>query len=133
MEDRIKNPILHLCEAIENSDLADKKELRTEIKTIVWDLGEYFDHVVNQQMHFYTTPPEELDESIVKLDDERRRYLHDYCVNSCRLLNEICSKLNINKICDFDTDDHRKVAGFCGYISLYIPNIVVKNTVHAFT
>lgn len=41
MEDKIKNPLLHLCEAIENSDFADKKELCTEIKTIVWNELDY--------------------------------------------------------------------------------------------
>ena len=122
----MNNPIMCLCEAIEKSELTDKKKYRTEILGLVFDLGEYFNNVVGQQMYFYTTPVDERDDNIMKHDDEWRRYCHDRCIYSCERLNEICSQLGIENICDFDTSDRRKVAEFCGYayICLYCSNII---------
>ena len=122
----MNNTIMRLCEAIDKSDLTYKKKYRTEILGIVFDLGEYFYNVVAQQMYFYTTPADERDDNIMKLDDERRRDCHDRCIYSCERLNEICSELGVEKICNFDTNDRRKVAEFCAYayITLYCSNII---------
>jgi hypothetical protein len=121
----MENPILHLCEAFEKSELSDKKQYRNEIHGLVRDLGEYFNNVVDQQMYYYTTPKDERNDYIMKHDDVRRRECHDRCIYACERLNEIYSMLGIDKICDFDTGDRRKAAEFCGYIyiTLYCSNI----------
>ena len=122
------NPILYLFEALDRSELSDKEQYRNEIRGLVRDLGEYFNTVVDQQIYYYTTPKDERNDYIMKQDDIRRRECHDRCVYSCERLNEICSVLGVDRICDLYTGDRRKVAEFCGYlyISLYCSNIMCR-------
>ena len=55
----------------------------------------------------------------------QRTMLHDEVIFYCARFNEICSELNIKRLCDFDLEDRAKVAQFCGYVvcSLYFDNI----------
>ena len=121
----MNNPIMRLCEAIYKSDLPNKSDLMNEFNVCVTYIDEYFDIVMREQEYYSTTPKEEQRKSELYLPDERRRFAHDRCVSACAHLNEICSQLGIENICDFDTDDRRKVAEFAGYIisMFYFTNI----------
>lgn len=125
----MNNPILHLCEAIDKSDLPNKSDLLHELRACVSNIEEYFNVVMHEQWHYSTTPKaEQTKYNFNKPDVQRRRFEHDYCISACAHLNEICSQLGIEKICDFDTNDRRKVAEFAGYIicSFYFTNILTN-------
>ena len=107
---------MRLCEAIYKSDLSNKSDLMNEFNYSVNCFDEYFDTVLQEQWYYSTTPKEEQRKHDIYGTDERRRFAHDDCVSACAHLNEICSQLRIENICDFDTSDRRKVAEFAGYI-----------------
>ena len=121
----MNNPIMRLCEAIYKSDLPNKSDLRHELFYCVNFFDEYFDTVLHEQWYYSTTPKEEQRKDDLYGTDERRRFAHDDCGSACAHLNEICSQLGIENICDFDTSDRRKVAEFAGYIicMFYFTNI----------
>ena len=60
-----------------------------------------------------------------------RSEAHDAAINACSRLNELCSEVNVDKICDFDISDRRKVAEFCGFVvsELFYSNINCKDPV----
>ena len=121
----MNNPIMRLCEAIYKSDLPNKSDLMNEFNYSVNCFDEYFDTVLQEQWYYSTTPKEEQRKYDLYGTDERRRFAHDDCVSACAHLNDICSQLGIENICDFDTSDRRKVAEFAGYIicMFYFTNI----------
>ena len=121
----MNNPIMYMCEAIYKSDLPNKSDLRHEFNYCVNCFDEYFDTVLQEQWYYSTTPKEEQRKYDIYGTDERRRFAHDDCVSACAHLNDICSQLGIENICDFDTSDRRKVAEFAGYIicMFYFTNI----------
>ena len=120
----MNNLILRLCEAIKKSDLADKEQYLIEISCYVGHITEYFETVMNQQLYFNTRPADKFVGNRLKFYEKTRSACHDRCIDACNRLNEFCSMVGIEKICDFDTDDRRKVAEFAGYIAntLYFSN-----------
>ena len=122
----MNNPIMRLCEVIYKSDLPNKADLLHEFNACVYSIDEYFDIVMQEQWYYSTTPKEEQTKyNCDRPDEQRRKFAHDDCVSACAHLNEICSQLGIENICDFDTSDRRKVAEFAGYIicMFYFTNI----------
>ena len=58
-----------------------------------------------------------------------RSEAHDAAINACSRLNELCREVNVDKICDFDITDRRRVAEFCGFVvsELFYSNINCKD------
>ena len=48
--------------------------------------------------------------------DENRSSVHDECILACQRLNRLCDDIDIDHICNFDTNDRHKVAEFVGRI-----------------
>ena len=121
----IKMQIEKLYKALNDSELPDKAELKREIGCCINSLIDYYHTVVSEQLYYLSTTADERNSYIIKQKDEQRSEKHDNCVRSCSRLNEICQAVNIEPICDFDTNDRRKVAEFCGFAanSLYFSNI----------
>lgn len=121
----MENQITFLFEKIADSDLSDKKELRFEAIDSLKRIFKYFSHVVSENIYYCSTSEEERTVPMVKAYDKERRSAHDECLIACSRLNEICTLLEIEEFCRFDTTDRRKVAQFCGYISslLYFTNL----------
>ena len=69
----------------------------------------------------------------MKFWEKRRSETHDAAINACSRLNELCQEANVEKICDFDVTDRKKVAEFCGFVlsSLFYSNINCKDPVNS--
>lgn len=121
----MENPLAYIIEAIDKSGFENKDQLKNSVWFCVTDFFTYFRCVVGENIYYSKTRTEELNAGMMKSQDEQRRAMHDMCVFDCVRLNEICSSLNIDSICDFDLDDRAKVAQFCGYVvnTLYFENI----------
>ena len=119
------NPFTRLFEAIDNSGLSDKEDLRKEISSIVLSCCVYFEVVSREQLYYLSTPKERIEKTRLKNYDDCRREAHDLCIDNCIKLNEICRIAGVEKICDFDTSDRRKAAEFAGYVAgiMFISNI----------
>lgn len=117
--------VTYIFEAIEAADIGNKEELRRDACECVNKIIAYFNTVVNEAVYYSTTPAEEFNTGMVKSYDERRREAHDDCILACVRLNEICDLLGISRLCNFDTNDRRRVAQFCGTFvrCLYYGNI----------
>lgn len=76
----------------------------------------YFLVVVNEQRYSLETPKDELDFAYMKVLEKQRSEAHDAGINACNRLNELCREVNVDKICDFDINDRRQVAVFCGFV-----------------
>ena len=121
----INKHIEELFMALNNSELPDKEELKRETGCCINSLIEYFNSVVNEQLYYLSTNTQERKVYEMKLRDEQRRKKHDDCIRACCQLNDTCTVLNVDKICNFDVEDRTQVARFCGYFisSLYFSNI----------
>ena len=64
-----------------------------------------------------------------KFWNKLRSDAHDAAINACSRLNELCQEVNVDKICDFDVTDRKKVAEFCGFVlsTLFYSNINCKD------
>jgi len=76
----------------------------------------YFLIVVNEQRYSLETPKVELNCAFMKVLEKQRSEAHDAAINACSRLNELCCEVNVDKICDFDITDRRRVAEFCGFV-----------------
>lgn len=121
----MESPLACIFEAIDKSDAENKENIRNNVWFCIIDFFTYFRCVAGENIYFSKTPKDEWNDGMVKSLDEQRRSMHDMCVFDCARLNEICSSLNIDKVCEFDLEDRAKVAQFCGYVtsSLYFGNI----------
>ena len=102
--------------ALNNSELPNKEELKRETGCCINSFIEYFNSVVNEQLYYSSTNTQERKVYEMKLRDEQRSKKHDDCIRACYRLNEICSAVNVDKICNVDIKDRTQVAQFCGYI-----------------
>ena len=91
----------------------------------------YYTAVVNEQRYCLETPKDNLDYLHVKLLEKCRSDAHDAAINACSRLNELCREVNVEKICDFDVTDRKKVAEFCGFVlsTLFYSNINCQDPV----
>ena len=121
----MKNLINHIYELCKAMDLEEKADLKDELKECIDVLERYFQIVVREKEYYSFTPKEKLNVPTVEAYDTQRRSAHDDCIRACYRLNEICSAVNIDKICNVDVEDRTQVAQFCGYFisSLYFSNI----------
>ena len=96
-----------------------------EVKVCIEAFIGYYKAVVNEQRYCLETPKDEFDYLRVKLLEKCRSEAHDAAINACSRLNELCQESNVEKICDFDVTDRKKVAEFCGFVlsTLFYSNI----------
>lgn len=89
----------------------------------------YFLIVVNEQRYSLETSKDELNCAFMKVLEKQRNEAHDAAINACSRLNELCQEANVEKICDFDVTDRKKVAEFCGFVlsTLFYSNINCKD------
>lgn len=89
--------------------------------------------VVEEQLGFLGTfhPEEGISYHDTRFWNKLRSDAHDAAINACSLLNELCREANVDKICDFDVTERKKVAEFCGFVlsSLFYSNINCKDPV----
>lgn len=52
----------------------------------------------------------------MKVLEKQRSEAHDAGINACNRLNELCREVNVDKICDFDINDRRRVSEFSGFV-----------------
>ena len=103
--------------------LTDKE--RHEAKACFDAILGYFLIVVNEQRYSLETPKVELNCALMNSLEKQRSEAHDAAINACSRLNELCREVNVDKICDFDINDRRQVAEFCGFVvsELFYSNI----------
>jgi len=114
-----------LYEALDNSALTDKAELKAEVKCCIDAMMHYFSVVSDQQLRYLGNSKNKLNISYMKGIEKLRSESHDDAINACSRLNEICREVNVDDVCDFDTNDRRKVAEFCGLLAgeLFFSNL----------
>lgn len=114
-----------LYEALDNSSLTDKAELKAEVKCCIDAMMHYFSVVSDEKIYSLENAKGDPDRSSIVFLEKRRREAHDDAINACSRLNEICREVNVDVIYDFDTNDRRKVAEFCGILAgeLFFSNI----------
>ncbi len=102
---------------------------RHEAKACIDAVLGYYSIVVNEQRYSLETPKDELDFAYMKVLEKQRSEAHDTAINACSRLNELCQEANVEKICDFDVTDRKKVAEFCGFVlsTLFYSNIYCKD------
>lgn len=102
-----------------------------EARVCIETLKVYSVLVVNEKLNFLTSF--DYEEGICLADmrfwEKYRSDAHDAAINACSRLNELCQKANVEKICDFDVTDRKKVAEFCGFVlsTLFYSNINCKD------
>lgn len=103
---------------------------RHEAKACIDALLGYCSIVVNEQRYNLETSKVELDYAYMKALEKQRSEAHDTAINACSRLNELCLEINVDKICDFDITDRRRVAEFCGFVAsgLFYSNINCKDS-----
>ena len=119
------NPLNYIFNAIDESDVENKTDLMRDVWYGVLTFSSYVRCVGESSIYYSQNLQEKLNIRWTKYQYEQRTILHDEAMFYCTRLNEICSELNIKRLCDFDLEDRTKVAQFCGYIvcSLYFGNI----------
>ncbi|WP_034450188.1 DUF3232 domain-containing protein [Butyrivibrio sp. AE2032] len=117
--------LTELFETLDKSDLPNKAELKAEVKCCIDAMMHYFSVVSNEQLHYLENPKDNLNMTSMMVLEKQRSEAHDAAINACSKINEICSEVNTEVICDFDTNDRRKVAEFCGIVTgaLFFSNI----------
>lgn len=120
----------YLFQAIENSTVNNKDELKKETLFCLNCFINYFNTVVSENLYYSTTPAHLQNTYMMKARDEQRREAHDVCVSACFRINEICSVVHVAPFCNFNTEDRHQVAEFCGYLisTLYFGNIQYEKT-----
>lgn len=119
------NPFASLFEAIDNSDLTDKDNIRTDVWLYMLHCCDYCNAVIKEQLYYLTTPKDKLDTVSMESYGNYRSDAHDLCIDNFDRLNGICESLDISRICDFDVSDRRKAAEFAGYAAgaMFLSNI----------
>ena len=121
----MENPLTYIFDAIDESDVKNKADLMRDVWNGVLTFSSYFRCVGESNIYYSKNLQEKLNIGWKNSLYEQRTMLHDEVMFYCTRLNEICSELNIKRLCDFDLEDRAKVAKFCGFIvcSLYFGNI----------
>lgn len=121
----MENPLTYIFDAIDESDVKNKTDLMRDVWFGVLTFSSYFRCVGESNIYYSQNLREKLNIEWKNSLYEQRTTLHDEVIFYCARINEICSELNIKRLCDFDLEDRAKVAQFCGYIvcSLYFDNI----------
>ena len=121
----MENPLTYIFDAIDESDVKNKADLMRDVWNGVLTFSSYFRCVGESNIYYSKYLQETLNIGWKNSLYEQRTMLHDEVMFYCTRLNEICSELNIKRLCDFDLEDRAKVAKFCGFIvcSLYFGNI----------
>lgn len=119
------NPLAYIFDAIDKSDAENKIDLMRDVWYGVLTFSSYFRCVGESNIYYSQNLREKLNIGWKNSLYEQRTMLHNEVIFYCAKLNEICSELNIKRICDFNLEDRAKVAQFCGFIvcSLYFGNI----------
>ena len=119
------NFLAYIFEAIDKSDVENKADLMRDVWFGILTFSSYFRCVGESNIYYSKNLQEKLNIGWKNSLYEQRTMLHDEVMFYCTRINEICSELNIKKLCGFDLEDRTKVAQFCGYIvcSLYFGNI----------
>ena len=122
--------LTELFETLDKSDLPNKSELKAEVKCCIYAMMHYFSVVSNEQLHYLENPKDNLNMTSMMVLEKQRNEAHDAAINACSRINGICSEVNTEVICDFDTNDRRKVAEFCGLVAgeLFFSNIGNETT-----
>ena len=121
----MENPLTYIFDAIDESDVKNKTDLMRDVWFGVLTFSSYFRCVGESNIYYSQNLRGKLNIEWKNSLYEQRTTLHDEVIFYCARINEICSELNIKRLCDFDLEDRAKVAQFCGYIvcSLYFDNI----------
>ena len=121
----MENPLAYIFEAIDKSDVENKADMMRDVWFGILTFSSYFRCVGESNIYYSQNLQEKLNIGWKNSLYEQRTMLHDEVMFYCTRLNEICSELNIKRLCNFDLEDRAKVAQFCGYIvcSLYFGNI----------
>lgn len=121
----MENPLAYIFDAIDESDVTNKTNLVRDVWFGVLTFSLYLRCVGESNIYYSQNLQEKLNIGWTRYQNEQRTMLHDEVMFYCARLNEICSELNIKRLCDFDLEDRAKVAQFCGFIvcSLYFGNI----------
>ena len=121
----MENPLTYIFDAIDKSDVNNKTDLMRDVWFGVLTFSSYFRCVGESNIYYSQNLREKLNIGWKNSLYEQRTMLHNEVIFYCAKLNEICSELNIKRICDFNLEDRAKVAQFCGFIvcSLYFGNI----------
>ena len=119
----INKRLIDLFEKLDNSDLADKAELKAEVKCCIDAMMHYFSVVSDEQLHCLEKTNNNLT-SFMMLE-KKRSESHDDAINACSRINNICHEVKLDDVFDFDTTDRRKVAEACGLLAgeLYFSNL----------
>ena len=121
----MENPLTYIFDAIDESDVTNKTDLMRDVWFGILTFSSYFRCVGESNIYYSKNLQEKLNIGWKNSLYEQRTMLHDEVMFYCARLNDICSELNIKRLCDFDLEDRAKVAQFCGFIvcSLYFGNI----------
>lgn len=109
--------VTDLYEALDNSSLTNKAELKAEVKCCIDATMHYFSVVSDEKIYFLGNAKGNPNRSSIMFMEKRRSEAHDDAINACSRVNEICREVNVDDVCDFDTNDRRKVAEFCGILA----------------
>jgi hypothetical protein len=110
---------VNLIECIKSSNYSqdEKEHLIHDVKRGLNSFVDYFNQVVKMEIFASTTITwTSTTEYMYKTMDEKRRMLHNICINACKNLNDICENLGIQSVCNINIEDRHEVAAFCGYI-----------------
>ena len=121
----MENPLAYIFDAIDKSDVENKADMMRDVWFGILTFFSYFRSVGESNIYYSKNLQEKLNIGWKNSLYEQRTMLHDEVMFYCTRLNEICSELNIKRLCNFDLEDRANVAQFCGYIvsSLYFGNI----------
>ena len=121
----MESSLTYIFDAIDESDVKNKTDLMRDVWFGILTFSSYFRCVGESNIYYSKNLQEKLNIGWNNSLYEQRTMLHDEVIFYCARINEICSELNIKKLCDFDLEDRAKVAQFCGFIvcSLYFGNI----------
>lgn len=121
----MENPLAYIFDAIDKSDVENKADMMRDVWFGILTFFSYFGSVGESNIYYSKNLQEKLNIGWKNTLYEQRTMLHDEVIFYCARFNEICSELNIKRLCDFDLEDRAKVAQFCGYVvcSLYFDNI----------
>ncbi len=125
MSMNIVKRVTDLYEALDNSSLSNKAEIKAEVKCCIDAMMHYFSVVSDEKICFMGNAKGDPNRSSIMFMEKRRSEAHDDAINACSRLNEICREVGVNAVCDFDTNNRRKVAEFCGVLAgeLFLSNI----------
>ena len=98
-----------LYEALDNSSLTDKVELKAEVKCCIDAMMHYFSIVSDEKIYYLGNANNKPNKASIVVMEKKRSEAHDDAINACSRLNEICREVGVNAVCDFDTNDRRKI------------------------